>query len=200
MKMVNVAKILLCMIAGAVIATFVCLKYIEERDDESNGNVFEVVARAYNPVCYSFDKRDYVHTASDHAVFRAVKRLKVSERPEEERMLIYTAILLGNPRRDAGDIALETVVSENETAQFRVKLVEFWKSRITTLLEVEHCLGWSGKRLFDGIALLASKDQEDYIECWGKIGLCFTEQASVITPERSKQLMDELEMVFSKQP
>ena len=161
-------------------------------------NVFEVVARAFNPICYSLDERDHVHTAPDHAVFRAAKRLDIPKRSEEERLLIYTAILLESRERSVADIALESVIHENETVPFRGKLVDFWKSRIELMMEVDHGINSTGKRLFEGIALLASKDQDDYIECWEKIDSIFSEQTPSITPERGKQLMKELDEIFTE--
>lgn len=170
----------------------------ENRPDSLEPNVFEIVARAFNPICYSLNERDHVHTAPDDAVFRAAKRLDIPKHGEEERLVIYTAILLESWERGVADIALESVISENETAQFRGKLVAFWKSRIELMAEVDHGIDWKGRRLFDGMALLASKDQEDYIECWGKIGSFFSEKTSEISPEHGKQLMNELEKIFAE--
>lgn len=196
MKALDAVKFLSCMIVCVVVSTFACLKYVDRRDDETSVNLFEVVAKAFNPVCYSLDKRDYVYTASDHAVFRAAKRLNITERPEEERMLVYTAILLENPRRNVGDIALQTVISKNENAEFIDKLVEFWKSRITTLTEVELCLKHPGRRLFEGVAILASKGQDDYIKCIHAINSVFAGPNDSISPEQAQELMTALESIF----
>lgn len=168
------------------------------RKRASEATMLGVVTQAFNPICYSSNSRDFVHTASDDAVFRAAKRLDIPKQGEEERFFIYTAILLESWDRGVADIALESVIYENETAQFRGKLVAFWKSRIELMAEIDHRIDWKGKRLFDGIALLASKNQEDYIECWGEIGSYFSERTPEITPEHGRQLMDELERILAK--
>lgn len=197
MKTYQILKLVLLGIACVGVMLLCCMVWAG-RKKASDATMIGVVAQAFNPICYSSNSRDFVHTASDDDVFRAAKRLDIPKHGEEERFFIYTAILLESWERGVADIALESVISENETAQFRSKLVAFWKSRIELMAEVDHVINWKGKRLFDGMALLASKDQEDYIECWGKIGSYFSERTPEITPEHGKQLMDELERIFAK--
>lgn len=198
MKTYQILKLVLWSVTCAGVMMLCYYQYAGREKEAVDIKLFGVVARAFNPICYTSNSRDYVHTASDDAVFRVANRLDIPKHGEEERFFIYTAILLESWERGVADIALESVISENETAQFRSRLVAFWKSRIELMAEIDHAIDWKGKRLFDGMALLASKDQEDYLECWGKIGDYFSERTPVISPEHGKQLMNELERIFAK--
>ena len=192
----SVERTLLCLLCTGTMGSGCAFQH-EKRTPTSDANVFEIVARAFNPFCYSQDERDYVRTAPDDAVFRAVKRLDISSIPEDRRLIAYTVILLESRERTVADIALETVIAEHETTQFRQRLTDFWKSRINWMSKVNREVNWTGKRLFDGVALLASKDQEDYIECWGVIEAYFSTRPQGITSEQSRQLMIELEAIFA---
>lgn len=198
MKRHQILKPVIWSVTCAGVMMLCYYQYAERENDVPDGNMFEVIARAFNPICYSLNERDYVYTAPDHSVFRAAKRLKIPRYDEQGRIFIYTAILLESCERSVGDIALESVISENETDQFKSKLVLFWKSRINKMANIDHGVNWTGKRLFDGIALLASKDQDAYVKSWGIIDTFFSGKTPFITPEQGKKLMKELDDIFMK--